>query len=166
MELAALLCNHAEVQNNRLYLSGGGIDQAVISAGQPSPWSVSLAVGLSIEVPWTETNQDHAIHIALLDADDNPVEVQSGSDDRAPFGVDLRFNVGRPPQLEAGASQNVALAVNVPILPFEKLGSYTFAVSINGTELRRLPYRLIGQQGMTLPPTDRSRHRQPFDDMG
>ncbi|MGH3559152.1 DUF6941 family protein [Mycobacterium sp.] len=153
MELAALLCNHAEAQNNRLYLSGGGIDQAVIPAGQPSPWQVSLAVGMCIEVPWTETNQDHAVHIALLDADDNPVEVQTNATDRKTFNVDLRFNVGRPPQLEAGASQNVALAVNVPILPFEKLGSYTFAVSINGTELRRLPYRLVGQQGMTIAPS-------------
>ena len=153
MELAALLCNHVEVQNNRLFLMGGGIDQSVIPAGQPGPWSVSLAVGLSIEVPWIETNHDHTIHIALLDADGNPVEVQTNPTDRKAFGVDIAFNVGRPPHLEAGASQNVALAVNVPILPFEKLGSYTFAVSIDGTEMRRLPYRLVGQQGMTIAPS-------------
>lgn len=153
MELAALLCNHAEVQNNRLYLSGGGIDQTVVPAGQPGPWSVSLAMGLSIEVPWIETNEDHAVHIALLDADGDPVEVQTNSADRSPFGVDLRFNLGRPPHLEAGVSQMVALAINVPILPFEKLGSYTFAVSIDGAELRRLPYRLVGQQVKPAEPS-------------
>jgi hypothetical protein len=150
MELAALLCNHAEVQNNRLYLSGGGIDQTVIPAGQRGPWSVSLAIGLCIEVPWIETNKDHTVHIALDDADGKPVEMQITSTERKPFGVDLRFNIGRPLHLETGASQNVALAVNVPILPFEDLGSYTFVLSIDDTELGRLPYRLVRQQTVTV----------------
>jgi hypothetical protein len=152
MELAALLCNHAEVQNNRLYVLGGGIDQSVIPAGQPGPWSVSLSVALSIEVGWVETNRDHAVRIALLDADGNPVEVKTNSTDPQAFSIDLRFNLGRAPHLEAGTSQNIALAVNVPIVAFEKLGSYTFAVSIDGTLLRRLPYRLVSQQTMPTPP--------------
>jgi hypothetical protein len=149
MELAALLCNHAEVQNNRLYILGGGVDQTVVPAGRRGPWSVSLAIGLSIEVPWIETNKDHVIHIALVDAHGKPVEVQMNSTESQPFGVDLRFNLGRPMHLEKGESQNVALAVNVPALPFEELGSYTFVFSIDDTELRRLPYRLVRQQTMT-----------------
>ncbi|MCV7412784.1 DUF6941 family protein [Mycobacterium florentinum] len=106
--MTALLCNHAEVQNNRLYVLGGGIDQSVVPAGQPGPWSVSLSVGLIIEVPWIETNKDHPVHIALLDADGNPVAVQTNSTDHLAFGIDLRINLGRPPLLEAGTSQNVA----------------------------------------------------------
>ncbi|SPM36223.1 hypothetical protein MRAB57_4063 [Mycobacterium rhizamassiliense] len=153
MELAALLCNHAEVQNNRLYILGGGIDLTVIPAGHPGPWSVSLSLALSIEVPWIETNEEHAVHIALLDAEGDPVEVPTSSTDRNPFGVDLRFNVGRPSHLEDGASQTVALAVNVPALPFEKLGSYTFAFSIDNKELRRLPYRLVGQRVAPAEPS-------------
>lgn len=149
MELTALLCNNAEVQNNRLYLLGGGIYQSVIPAGRRGPWSLSLAIGLCVEVPWIEMDKEHAVHIALHDADDNPVEVQMNSTDRKPFGVDLRFSLGRPPHLEIGATQNVALAVNVPILPFEKLGSYAFVISIDDTEMRRLPYRLVRQQTMT-----------------
>lgn len=151
MELAAaLLCNNAEVQNNRLYVLGGGIDQSVVPAGRRGPWSVSLAIGLNIEVPWIEMNKDHPVHIALLDAVGNPVEVQTNSTDRKPFGIDLHFNLGRPPQLETGASQNVALAVNMPMLPFEELGSYAFVISIDDTELRRLPYRLVRQQTMAV----------------
>jgi hypothetical protein len=153
MELAALLCNHAEVQNNRLYVMGGGIDQTVVPAGHPGPWSVSMSLALSIEVAWIETNEEHAVHIALLDAGGDPVEVPTSPTDRKPFGVDLRFNVGRPPHLEEGASQVVALAVNVPALPFEKLGSYSFSFSIDGDELRRLPYRLVAQQ---VVPAERS----------
>jgi hypothetical protein len=151
MELAALLCNYAEVQNNRLYLSGGGIDQSVVPVGQRGPWSVALSVGLSVEVPWIATSRDHTVHVALLDTDGDPVEVQVNSGDPTPFGIDFRFNIGRPPDLDAGASQNVALALKLPTLPFAKLGSYTFVVSIDGTELRRLPYRLVRQQTRTVP---------------
>jgi hypothetical protein len=153
MELTALLCNHAEAQNNLLYLSGGGIDRTFIPAGQPAPWSVSLAVGMSVGVPWTQTNQEHSVHISLQDADGHPVEMQRSPTDRQPFGAEIRFNVGRPPQLEVGETQTVALAVNVPVLPFEKLGQYTFVISIDGTELRRLPYRLVGQPGVTIAPS-------------
>jgi hypothetical protein len=154
MELTALLCNHAESINNLLYVSGGGIDRAFIPPGQPGPWQVSLALAVSVEVPWTQTNQDHSVHITLQDADGKPVEVQKGPapEDRQQFAVDLRFNVGRPPQLEAGESQTVALAVNIPVLPFEKLGQYAFVISVDGTEPRRLHYRLVGQPGVTIAP--------------
>ncbi|UQX10040.1 DUF6941 family protein [Candidatus Mycobacterium methanotrophicum] len=153
MELTALLCNHAEAQNNLLYLSGGGFDRVLIPAGQPGPWPVSLAVGMIVEVPWTQTNQEHSVRIALQDADGHPVEVLTSPTDRQPFGTEIRFNVGRPPQLEVGESQSVALAVNVPVLPFEKLGQYTFVISIDGTELQRLSYRLVGQPGITITPS-------------
>jgi hypothetical protein len=150
MKLSALLCNHAEVQNNRLYILGGGVDQTVIPAGRRGPWAVSLAIGLSIEVAWIETNKDHVVHIALEDGDGIPVEVQLNSAEPQPFGVDLRFNIGRPLHLETGASQNVSLAVNVPMLPFAELGSYAFVFSIDDTELGRLPYRLVRQQTATV----------------
>ncbi len=153
MELTALLCNHAEAQNNLLYLSGGGIDRIFIPAGQPSPWPVSLAVGMSVEVPWTATNQEHSVHITLQDADGHPVEIQRSPTDRQPFDAEIRFTVGRPPQLEVGESQTVALAVNVPAQPLEKLGLYTFIIAVDGTELKRLPYRLVGAPGITITPS-------------
>ena len=152
MELSAVLCNHAETQNNLLYIAGGGVELAVIEAGQPGPWQVPLAIGMIVRVPWTATNQDHAVKITVLDADGNLVEVQNGPDKRAPFHAEFRFNVGRPPHLESGESQSVALAINVPVFQFEKLGHYDFVISVDGTEMQRLPYRLIGPRGMTIAP--------------
>jgi len=152
MELTALLCNHAEAHDNQLFVSGGGIDTAVIPAGAPAPFTVTLAIGMIVEVPWTETNQQHTVRLALLDADGHPVEIQQGPDQRAPFEGMVLFNVGRPPLLEPGQPQTVALAINIPVLPLEELGQYVFAISIDGTEMQRLRYRLVGQPGMTLTP--------------
>jgi hypothetical protein len=152
MEVTALLCSHAEAVSNLLFVSGGGIDQTVIQPGRPSPWSVALALGLSIEVPWTATNQEHSVRVTLVDADGHPVEVPTGPDARQEFGVNLKFNVGRPPQLTVGASQTVQLAINIPVLPFETLGEYEFVIAIDGTEEKRLHYRVVGQPGVTITP--------------
>jgi len=152
MEVTAILCNHAEAVNNLLFVSAGGVEQAVIPPGQPAPWHVSIGVGLSIEVPWQGTNQEHTVGITLVDADGEPVDVPTGPDTREPFGAELRFNVGRPPQLAVGASQTVQLAVNVPVLPFERLGQYEFVIAIDGSEEKRLRYRLVGEPGVTIAP--------------
>jgi hypothetical protein len=152
MEVTALLCSHAEAVSNLLFVSGGGIDQTVIQPGRPAPWSVALALGMSIEVPWTATNQEHSVRVTLVDTDGHPVEVPTAPDARQEFGVNLKFNVGRPPQLTVGASQTVQLAINIPVLPFETLGEYEFVIAIDGTEEKRLHYRVVGQPGVTITP--------------
>lgn len=152
MELTAILCNHAEAQNNLLYLSGGGIDRATIPAGRSGPFSISLGIGIVVEIPWTATNQEHTVQVELQDDDGKLVELQKGPDERETFRAQFRFNVGRPPGLEAGETQSVAFAVNIPVLPLEKLGSYIFAIGIDNTILRRLHYRLVGQTDMTVAP--------------
>ena len=73
-----------------------------------------------------------------------------GPEGRQPFSAQIRFNVGRPPQLEVGDSQTIALAVNVPLPPFQKLGQYTFTIGIDGTGLRRLPCWVVGQRDTTI----------------
>jgi hypothetical protein len=49
--------------------------------------------------------------------------------------------VGRPPQLPAGESQTVPFAFGFNI-PLAKLGLYSFVISIDGTDMKRLPIRL------------------------
>ncbi len=150
MKVTAVLANHAEAQNNLLYVAGAGIDRSVIPAGLPAPWSVSLAVAILVMVPWTQTNQQHTLDIALIDADGHAVQIPTGPDTFAPFTAQMAFNVGRPPLLEVGEDQTVALAVNVPMLPLSVLGQYRFVVSIDGTPMEELPFRLVNPPGMTI----------------
>ncbi len=153
MELTAFLCNHAEAQNNLLYVLGAGIDRAVIPAGRSGPFNIAFSLGIIVDVPWTATNEEHTVTVELEDADGHPVELHRGPDEREPFRAQFQFNVGRPPHLEDGETQSVAFAVNVPVLPFEELGSYVFTVGIDETVLRRLHYRLIEQPGVTTKGT-------------
>jgi hypothetical protein len=152
MELTAVLCNYAEAHDNLLFLTGGGINAAVIPPGAPAPYTVSVGIGLIVEVPWTATNQQHSVKVVLQDADGHPVDIVQGPDQRGPFEGEIAFNVGRPPHLEVGEPQAVALAINIAALTLDALGSYVFAVSIDGTEMKRLRYRLATQPGMTLTP--------------
>jgi hypothetical protein len=145
MELTAFLCNHAEAQNNLLNVLGGGIDRALIPAGRSEPFTVSLSLGIIVEVPSMATDQEHTVDVALADEDGHPVEVQKGLDECEPFRAQFRFNVGRPHHLEDGETQSLAFALNIPVLQFEKLGLYVFTISIDETVLSRLHYRLVGQ---------------------
>jgi hypothetical protein len=150
MELSAILCNHAEVQNNLLYLAGGGIDRAIIPQGVPGPWTISVSMGMTLIVPWTQTNQQHSLTVTLVDADEQPLKVPTGPETEEPLRVDMQFNLGRPPTLEVGEGQTVSLAVNLPALPMPKLGGYFFVIAVDGTELKRLGYRLTTLLGMTM----------------
>ena len=154
MELNAFLCSHAEAQNNRLYVLGAGIDGAIIPAGRSGPFSISLGVGIIVEVPWEATDAEHTVEVEVEDADGHAVEIQRGTGEAGPFRAQFHFNAGRPGHLAAGDSQSVAFAVNIPALPLETLGSYAFAIGIDGTVLRRLPYRLIGQASPSNPPNE------------
>jgi hypothetical protein len=153
MELTAFLCNHAEAQNNLLYVLGAGIDRAIIPAGRSGPFNIAFSLGIIVEVPWAATNEEHTVTVELEDADGHPVELQRGPDEREPFRAQFQFNVGRPLHLEDGETQSVAFAVNVPVLPLEELGSYVFTISVDETVLRRLHYRLIEQPGVTTKGT-------------
>ena len=154
MELNAFLCSHAEAQNNRLYVLGGGIDRAVIPAGRSGPFNISLGVGIIVEVPWEATNAEHTVEVELEDADGHLVEIRRGPGEAEPFRAQFQFNVAQPGHLEAGESESVAFAMNIPALPLEKPGSYVFAIGIDGTVLRRLHYRLIEQAGPTTTPNE------------
>lgn len=152
MKVTAFLCNHAESQSGLLYVAGAGVDRTFIPPGVPAPWAVSLGIGILVSVAWTQTNQQHALEVDLVDADGRPVHIPTGPDATAPFKAALAFNVGRFPELQPGQGQNVALAVNIPMLPLEHLGDYRFNISIDGSIETTLSYRLVSAPGVTLGP--------------
>ncbi len=142
MKVTAMLCNHAEAQNNLLYVSGAGIDRSMVPPGSQGPWGVTVAVGVLIGVPWSQTNQQHKLAIVLLDADGHAIEIADSPDATRPVRVEVEFNIGRPPELVAGEEQNISFAVNWPGLPLTALGQYEFVVEVDGNAEAKLPYRL------------------------
>lgn len=141
MDTAIMLCDHAEAVNGKLFINGGGINVFRVSSGPPHTISTALAV--VIHVPWAATNRAHQLTVALLDEDGSEVApwVPDGASPRPPVRVESQFNVGRPAQLRAGAAQSVPLAINFQ-LGLRSLGGYVFVVSIDGDEVKRLPFRV------------------------
>lgn len=145
MEIDVMLCNFAEAAENKLYLVGGGVNSSYV--GPEPPHVVSLGIGAIIHVPYQSTNHAHTLTIDLIDAEGHPVAPFQPDVELPPVQAKMPFNVGRPPILEVGDEQTIAVAVNFANLPLPRLGIYEFVISLDGAEMRRLPLRV-----RTLPP--------------
>ena len=50
--------------------------------------------------------------------------------------------MGRPPGIQPGDEQLVALAINLDGLRFERAGAYVFKIRIDEREVKALPFRV------------------------
>jgi hypothetical protein len=153
MRIDALLCNHAEAVNNLLYLSGGGINVVNVPPGAPPPYPSAVGIGIQVTVPWTQTNQQHRLTLEIVGEDGQPMQVPAGPDAFEPVGLEIAFNVGRPPHLHAGDDQMIALAANLAGIPFPALGKYIFQLRIDGDPVpHTLPLRVMLAPGAQVMP--------------
>lgn len=128
---ALILANHAEAINGLLYLSGGGwtdvhrqIQGGVLPANH-------FGIGLSIRVPWHETNENHRFALDVQNEDATQVLVHAEGD----------INVGRPPQLHRGDIQHAVFAINVDTI-FPQPGGYQVIATVNGKNTVTWPFRV------------------------
>jgi hypothetical protein len=142
VQIDVTLCNHAEAVNNLLYVSGGGINVVYVQPGQPAPYLVSIGIGMLVTVPWMATNQQHKVQIRLLNEDGQPVQLPVAPDVTEPLQLEMAFNVGRPPHLQPGDDQLIALAANLAGLPVPAAGKYLFEINVDGNPERRLSVRV------------------------
>lgn len=151
MDIDVVLCNHAEAADNKLYLTGGGIN---ISFVQPEPpHLVSVALGIVVHVPYTSTNQGHRLRIALIDEDGHQVKPfqMEGGPDLAAIEATIPFNIGRPPIISVGDEQTMAFAINFVNLPLAHLGLYSLVFEIDGTEVKRQTWRVATAPQPQMP---------------
>ena len=146
VEVDAMLCDHAEAVAGKLFINGAGITGSYVPP-QP-PHFVSLAIGLVIQVPYTETNAPHMLTVRLFNADGQQVVPFGAPDDADPVEMKVPFNVGRPPTIQPGAAQPLSLGLNFPRFPLAVLGTYSFQIDIDGTEAKRLPFQVMTPPGM------------------
>jgi hypothetical protein len=154
MEVDAFLADSVVVADGKLYAQGAGWNIINVS-GLPAQHD-RIGIGLVIDVPYTETNQEHRFTLHLETEDggqlplgDAPPELETP--DGKMRQIEGVFNMGRPPTLVAGDDQVIPLAINLNGLPFESVGRYTFVVQVDGQEVKRLPFRVqmvrFGAQG-------------------
>lgn len=143
MDLDVMLCDHAQVAGNKLFISGANIDRMGVPAGTPPPYVVNFAAAGIIRVPWQATNAEHMLSFRLLTEDGESPQLPEGVA-VGPGGIamEMRFNVGRPPQLTTGEEQMVPFAFNLQGLPLATPGRFVLAFSLDGTPVRNLPLTL------------------------
>lgn len=121
-----LLSDFAQVADGKLTVVGGGWSLT-------GPEQVPFGIALLIQVPWDRANQRHLMRLELLDADGQPVLVDSDEGGEQPliFFDDLPFEVGRPPGLKPGTYLDFPVAVNSAPLQLEP-GLYEWRLTIDG----------------------------------
>ena len=135
MDVDAILCDHAQTADGKLFISGGGLMRYWVDP-QP-PYMVALGIGAVAQVPYTATGQAHIFTVALFDEDGHPV-VPFGAEDTAEVGgveASVPFELGRPPGLSHGEAQPYCLAVNFTIA-LRELGGYAFEIKIDDPRSR------------------------------
>ena len=140
-----ILANHVEAVNGLLYISGGGWTEyrRQVKADQPLP-TMPLSLGLSVCVPWTETNRPQRLVVRVENQDSTVVLAK----------VEAELNVGRPPTLPVGAEQHTGVAITLP-MTFPAPGEYRVIADLNdGRAMKRWPFRIydIVSQEVWLSP--------------
>jgi hypothetical protein len=119
-----MLCDHAQVAEGKLFISGGGWS---VTGPLPSP----SALALKIEVPWDQANTPIKFALELVDQDGKPVQ-QQGPLGLQPLRLEGQVEVGRPPGLMPGTPLDVPLAIGVGALPLAPGGRFTWRLELNG----------------------------------
>ena len=125
----AILADHAEIVNNRLFLMGGGRDRFPVPR---FPGAVRMAIAVGVRIEWDETNSRQEVLVLIEDEDGKElVKIQAA------------VNVGRPAGLAPGSSQLAQFASAISLNVQESGG---FRARVLAGELdpleQRLPFRV------------------------
>lgn len=127
-----LVADHAEAVGGKLYLTGGCWNS--ITVPQLPATHPHLTVAATLHVPWQQTNQQHSLHVDLIDED---------GQSRLPEPLDAQLEAGRPPGMRSGDEAIIVMAFNFDGLKLEHPGIHAFVLSVDGTELGRIGFKVL-----------------------
>ncbi len=128
----AVLADAAHAMAGKLYVLGGGWD--VLRVARFPAIHHTMAIGMRISVPWTETDREIEMAVMLVDEDGTELF------DRGP--VRHKFRVRRPPALPEGSAIGVVRALTLNMIRFPREGSYSYQLTIDGVDVSRIPFRV------------------------
>lgn len=142
---SVLLCDHAQVWQGKLFVSGAGIN--LLGAGdQVPPYGIAVHLAIVVTVPWSAHNQQHTLKVTLLTADGAPVEMDGlvlppGAPETDRGRLIATFTAGRGPHMQPGdeSLMPVALPVQARV---PALDAYSLITEIDDTEVGRAGFRV------------------------
>lgn len=142
IEARVMLCDAAEVINDKMYILGGGL--SVIGAATLPAYHPRLALAITITVPWTDTNRQHNLKIFIEEQDGPRLTLGPNPDDpNAQQEIIGQFTLGRPAHIHPGESQDANFALNIDRQLFTNPATYNVVVEIDDEEKARAPLRVI-----------------------
>jgi len=155
-----MLCDFAEVSGGKLFISGAGVN-LVGTAASEAPHPVNISLAIMVRIPWTATNHQHRLTIELVEETDTgrlriPINeiLPPGADEADKGMIFALFNAGRSPTMVVGELTLMPVALPMFGLPLPSLGSYSFSISLDGTEVDKVSFRVatvMNLQG-AMPP--------------
>lgn len=127
-----LVADHAEAVGGKLYVTGGcwnSLTVAELPARHPH-----LTVAAALHIPWQATNQPHSLHLDLVHED---------GASRLPQPLEAKLEAGRPPGMRSGDEAVIVLALTFDGLEFEQAGIHSFVLSVDGSELGRIGFKVL-----------------------
>jgi hypothetical protein len=125
MKVTLMLADAAQVSEGKLYILGGGW---TVTGPEPIPF----AIAMHIEVPWDQANTRHSFRLELIDADGQPIMIETPEGEQ-PIVGEGEFEVGRPPGVKAGTPLTVPMVFNLsPAPPIPAGGRYEWRLLIDG----------------------------------
>ena len=128
---SAMLADAAQVQSGKLFVLGGGFD--TISVRKLPATHRSLSLAMVAEVGPDERQQDLELVVQLVDEDGAEVGVTAKG----------KLRVGAPPNLPPGSPSVVPIVSPFHNVTFPEAKGYAFVISMNGTELTRVKFRVV-----------------------
>jgi hypothetical protein len=138
----------------KLYVQGAGWNR--ITAPLFPAVHDRIGIGLLFRIEPGEDNEPHRFELRLEDSEGK--ELQLGDPPSAanqPGGkvhrIGGEFRTGRK---DEGEEQLVPIAINLNGMAFDRPGAYRFVVSVDGTDLKMLPFRLQSLASQAPQVTD------------
>ena len=134
MKVTLVLADFAQVAEGKLNLIGGGWTVT-------GPMPVPHGIGLIFEVPWDRGNERITFRLDLVDADGDPVVVDTPEGEQ-PVIFEGNFETGRPPGLKPGTPLSFPVGINFAPHPLEPGGRYEWRLTVSGESREdwRLPF--------------------------
>lgn len=125
----AILADFVQVENGKLYISGGGIDTLFAKAVPVRHPTLGVAFRLTLSP--AELGRTHELEILLVNADGGRIAT-----------VKAKIPAERPVQT-TGWPVTVPLAINFAQIEFPTFGDYQFELMVNNSSINTIPFRVV-----------------------
>ncbi len=137
MQLDLMLCDHAQVSGDKLFVSGAGINRMRVPAGSVAPYHVTFTVAGTVTLSPIDALVGHTANFKVVTADGLTPTLAGPDGKSRVVGGELGLQAGDG---VSGGDQVIAFSFGFAGVPLFGLGEHIVVVTVDGDEVRRLSF--------------------------